>query len=416
MSTPRFGANYTPRVGWFHHWLDFDASEVAADFDVLAGLGLDHIRVFPIWSYFQPNRSLIRPAALNDLRTIVDLAGERGLDVSVDGIQGHLSSFDFQPTWTRTWHKESMFTDGRIINGLTAYLEAIAAHLADHPNFLGMSLGNEVSQFAASVHPDPDPATPAQAWSWAERMLAACEAGAPGKEHQISEYDQAFFSSDHPFTPAMAARLGSTTTIHSWIFNNTAKIYGSLSEQSVRLAEYLIELGRGWATDPNRPIWLQEISAPMPPLTAEQPVEFLRRSAEHALDTENLWGITWWCSHDVSRDLVDFPVLEYDLGLVDSVNEPKAIAREFAEIARETRENYAPPARRSTAVVLDIADAAPGAGPTAAGREACRPGGRFFDTWMDLARAGERPTMVLAEHAEDPAQLEARGISDVIHP
>ena len=82
------------------------------------------------------------------------------------------------------------------------------------------------------------------------------------------------------------------------------------------------------------------------------------------------------------------------------MNEPKAIAREFAKIARETRENYTPPAGRNTAV----------------GREACRPGGRFFDTWMDLARAGERPTMVLAEHAEDPAQLEARGISDVIHP
>ena len=230
-------------------------------------------------------------------------------------------------------------------------------------------------------------------------MLAACEAGAPGKEHQISEYDQGFFSSDHPFTPAMAARLGSTTTIHSWIFNNTA-IYGSLSEQSVRLAEYLIELGRGRASDPNRPIWLQEIGAPLPPLTGNETVEFLRRSVEHALDTENLWGITWWCSHDVSRDLVDFPALEYDLGLVDSMNEPKAIAREFAKIARETRENYTPPAGRNTAV----------------GREACRPGGRFFDTLMDLARAGERPAMVLAERAEDPAHREARGISEVIRP
>src|SRR5699024_7990473 len=89
--------------------------------------------------------------------------------------------------------------------------------------------------------------------------------------------------SSPPITPAMAARLGSTTTIHSWIFNNTA-IYGSLSEQSVRLAEYLIELGRGRASDPNRPIWLQEIGAPLPPLTGNETVEFLRRSVEHALD------------------------------------------------------------------------------------------------------------------------------------
>lgn len=85
---------------------------------------------------------------------MVDLADERGMGVSVDGIQDHLSSFDFLPAWTRTWHAGSMFTDSRIINGLTTYLKAIASHLADHPNFLGMSLGNEVSQFGAAVHPD----------------------------------------------------------------------------------------------------------------------------------------------------------------------------------------------------------------------------------------------------------------------
>ena len=24
----RFGVNYTPSVGWFHHWLDFDLDDV----------------------------------------------------------------------------------------------------------------------------------------------------------------------------------------------------------------------------------------------------------------------------------------------------------------------------------------------------------------------------------------------------
>lgn len=396
--------------------MDFNADDIAADFDVLAGLGLDHVRVFAVWPYFQPNRTLIRPAALDQLRQMLDLAGERGLDVSVDGIQGHLSSYDFEPAWTRTWHRGSMFTDGRIITGLTDYLHAISSHLADHPNFLGMSLGNEVSQFAASVHPDRSAATPAEAWAWAERMLAACEAGAPGKEHQISEYDAAFFFSDHPFTPAMAARLGSTTTIHSWIFNNTAKIYGNLSEQSVRLAEYLIELGRGWAIDPHRPIWLQEIGAPLPPLSADQPVEFLRRAVTHALDTQNLWGVTWWCSHDVSRDLADYPVLEYDLGLVDQSNTPKPVGAELAAIAAEVRASHTPPAPRTTAVVLDIEDAAPASGPAAVGREACRPGGRFFEAWMDLSITGQRPTTVLAAYAQDADHLAARGITRVVRP
>lgn len=96
-SAVRFGVNYTPSEGWFHHWLDFDLDSVRADLDSIAALGLDHIRVFPLWPYFQPNRALIRPRAVEQLLQLVDAAGERGLDVNVDGLQGHLSSFDFLP-------------------------------------------------------------------------------------------------------------------------------------------------------------------------------------------------------------------------------------------------------------------------------------------------------------------------------
>src|SRR5205807_1368079 len=55
-SGPRFGVNYTPTHGWFHHWLDFDLDEARADLDSVAAFGLDHIRVFPLWPLFQPNR------------------------------------------------------------------------------------------------------------------------------------------------------------------------------------------------------------------------------------------------------------------------------------------------------------------------------------------------------------------------
>ena len=68
-----------------------------ADLDSIAALGLDHVRVFPLWPVFQPNRTLIRPRAVEQLVALADAAGERGLDVNVDGLQGHLSSFDFQP-------------------------------------------------------------------------------------------------------------------------------------------------------------------------------------------------------------------------------------------------------------------------------------------------------------------------------
>lgn len=66
-SSMSFGVNYTPREGWFHSWLDFDPGKVRADLEQIASLGVDHIRVFPLWPLLQPNRSLIRSQAITML-------------------------------------------------------------------------------------------------------------------------------------------------------------------------------------------------------------------------------------------------------------------------------------------------------------------------------------------------------------
>ncbi|MGC0335967.1 hypothetical protein RKD20_001001 [Streptomyces sp. SLBN-8D4] len=97
----RFGVNYTPSVGWFHHWLDFDLDAVRADLDSIAALGLDHIRVFPLWPYFQPNRTLIRERAVTDLVRLVDAAAERGLDVTARGAVRHYTLHRLLPDGTR---------------------------------------------------------------------------------------------------------------------------------------------------------------------------------------------------------------------------------------------------------------------------------------------------------------------------
>lgn len=404
----RFGVNYTPTQGWFHHWLDFDIDQIRRDLDSIAELGVDHIRAFALWPVFQPNRTLIRPQALNDLGSVLDAAAERGLDVSVDGLQGHLSSFDYVPAWAQTWHKQNLFTSEIVMQGQETYLNAIASSLVGRPNFLGMSLGNEFSQFASPLHPDRSELSVKQADAWITRMLAACEAGAPGLEHHHSEYDMCWFGGEHSFTPALAARRGHSTTVHSWIFNGTSKLYGGMSEQSRRLAEYLIELGRGWSDDPNRPIWLQEIGAPAPHVSAEDAPAFLEGALEYALDCENLWGVTWWSSHDVDTALADFPSLEYSLGLIGNDRTVKPQGHAFAKVAAAAR-TAAPAARRSTALVLDVGDET-----LAPDRATCEPGGRFFEAWMALAMEGARPSVILASQVDDAAFLAARGITTVL--
>lgn len=407
---PRFGVNYTPSQGWFHHWLDFDLDAVRADLDAVAALGLDHLRVFPLWPLFQPNRTLIRPRAVEQLGLLVDAAGERGLDVAVDGLQGHLSSFDFLPSWTQTWHRRNLFTDPEVLDGQSTYLRTLAAALADRPNFLGMTLGNEINQFSGDPHPDPDRITPGQADDWLRRMLAACEEGAPGRLHLHAAYDAAWYRDDHPFTPAHAARLGGATAVHSWVFNGTAQRHGHDSVAVGQHAAYLVELSKVWAPDPRRPVWLQEVGAPAPHIPADRMAEFTRTTVAAALDCPDLWGITWWCSHDVDRALADFPELEYGLGLLTNDGKVKPAGRALADAVAEARATPPDPAPRRTALVLDL----PEDGTT--GRSACAPGGRYFEAFMRLAGDGTRPAVVLAARTADPTYLAARGITALVTP
>ncbi|WP_369174244.1 glycosyl hydrolase [Streptomyces sp. R28] len=402
-SAVRFGVNYTPSEGWFHHWLDFDLDSVRADLDSIAALGLDHIRVFPLWPYFQPNRSLIRPTAVEQLVQLVDAAAERGLDVNVDGLQGHLSSFDFLPAWTRTWHRRNLFTDPDVLDGQAAYLRTLAAALADRPGFLGMTLGNEVNQFSAGPHPDPDRATEAEIDRWLARMLAACEEGAPGRLHLHAEYDATWYQDDQPFTPAQAARHGAVTAVHSWVFNGTAQRHGRNSVQTEHHAAYLVELSKAWADDPHRPVWLQEVGAPAPLVPPEQAAAFTEATVANALDCPDLWGITWWCSHDVSRELADFPELEYGLGLLTNDRKPKDTAGVLARAAGE-RHAYAP-APRTIALVVPADPAR---------RSSCGPGSPVFDAFFRLTADGARPTTVLDTRADDQDHLAARGITEVV--
>nr|WP_314844468.1 glycosyl hydrolase [uncultured Microbacterium sp.] len=406
----RFGANYTPSTDWMHAWLDFTPDDVRRDFAALAELGLDHVRVFPLWTVLQPNRTLIRPKALDDVRAMVDIAAEFGLDASVDVIQGHLSSFDFVPAWLSTWHDRNMFTDAKALDGQVALVRALGGALRDAPNFLGLTLGNETNQFSAHTHPSPWPVTTEEAGRWIESLLSAAEEAAPGLPHVHSEYDASWYMDGHGFTPAHAARLGAMTTIHSWIFNGTAQRYGGRSIASDRHAEYMIELSRAFAVDPERSVWLQEVGAPSNCLDESEMPGFLEATVRSATRTENLWGVTWWCSHDVSRELGDFPELEYSLGLIDQSGAAKPLGLRFAEIIPELRARAATPARR-TAIVIEVDEHE-----VPVSRAALSPGGAVFQAWVDACEAGDDPAFVTSRAAVDEAALAARGIDRLIRP
>src|SRR5690625_5873722 len=72
-----------------------------------------------------------------------------------------------------------MFTDPDVVAATAQMVQALSARVSEAPNLVGMSLGNEVNQFSASNHPDPDELTVEQAEDWTGAMFEAARLGAP---------------------------------------------------------------------------------------------------------------------------------------------------------------------------------------------------------------------------------------------
>lgn len=106
----------------------------------------------------------------------------------------------------------------------------------------------------------------------------------------------------------------------------------------------------------------------------------------------------------MSRELADFPELEYGLGLLTNDRKPKDTARVLERAAQEAPRTPEP---RTTALVVP---ADPGS------RSLCAPGGPVFDAYFRLVADGARPTTVLDVRAADQAHLAARGITEVVAP
>src|SRR5699024_11349620 len=121
----------------------------------IAPPGLDPVPVFPFWPILQPTRTLIRRPARQDVRPVLQLAGEAGLDAAVDVIQGHMSSYHSVPAWLTSWHARNMFTDAEVVQAQADLTAALHGALEDLPNYLALTLGNEANQFSGVPHPTP---------------------------------------------------------------------------------------------------------------------------------------------------------------------------------------------------------------------------------------------------------------------
>jgi endo-1,4-beta-mannosidase len=181
------GVNYWPRRKAMYWWNSFDAWEVRDEFDLIAELGMDVVRIFLLWDDWQPTASSVDRSRLTDLGVVCDAAASRGLGLDVTFFTGHMSGPNWAPRWMLdpdgphpSPHVRQVVSGGNVVHGSYRNMytdpEAIAASrmlvrtvvgsYRDHDAVWMWNLGNEPDLFA-----HPPSAGAGRAWVRTMREL-----------------------------------------------------------------------------------------------------------------------------------------------------------------------------------------------------------------------------------------------------
>ncbi len=407
----RFGVNYTPRRLWWYCWQDWDQQAILDDLEGIASLGMDHIRAQCLWPVFQPGINVVNERAVENLHRLLDAADRCSLDVEVTVLNGWMSGLSFLPAWSAPLavghggDAGNMFLSDAVIAAEQLLFQRIAASVGEHRRFLGFDIGNELGVLMTGANA----VTTAQADAWATRMLGHCDRLAPGGFH-VNGADHSHWFADFGFSRSTLANTGAATAIHSYIyFDGVLNRFAPDSPEAQHLAAYEVELATAYQHDPARPVWVEEIGVGDVEMPAAAKPGFMERTVELLARRSNLWGITWWCSHDIDPAIGGFSTYEYTLGLLDGKNRAKPLGRQFASLARTLRQQRPQPLRGRTALVI------PDAGPESRlSSRAWPPDWRFASAWMRRIAMGNDPAIVLESRADDEDYLRQRGINNLV--
>jgi endo-1,4-beta-mannosidase len=180
------GVNYWPRRKAMYWWSDFDRGEVEEEFELIASLGLNVVRLFLLWDDWQPRPGSVDSARLDDFATVCNVAASRGLGLDVTFFTGHMSGPNWSPGWLLdptapppSPQVRQIISGGKVVSGsyrnmfhdpqaLTAselLVSTVVGRFKDHPAIWMWNLGNEPDLFAY-------PSTAGTGRSWVRNMTA----------------------------------------------------------------------------------------------------------------------------------------------------------------------------------------------------------------------------------------------------
>lgn len=367
------GCNYWAPHAGTAMWRDWRPDVVRADLARLAGHGLQVLRVFPLWSDFQPitllrggggrpvefrfgeeplptdpvGRAGVSATMLERFARFCAMADEAGLGLVVGLVTGWMSGRLFAPPGLED---RNPITDPVSLSWQIKFVRTFVERLRNQPAILAWDLGNECN--CMNVAPGRE-----AAYLWTAGIANTVRAADPTR----------------PVVSGMHSLNGASTgTGNSWLIDDQAELTDVLtthpypywckhtradSVATPRTTMHATAETRFYADLGGKPCFAEEIGT-MGPMVASDAVS----AAFARVNLFSLWandcrGFFWWCAHDqtgLAHAPYDWNGVELELGLLRADGTAKPVLGEMSAFRRflDGLPFDALPRRRNDAVCL----------------------------------------------------------------
>ena len=339
------GINYWASENAINMWSEWNPDVIEKDFQLIKNAGLDYLRVFPLWSVFQPLCEINNHDGVLDYRFGEDSrpeteAGRAG--VSEDAclnfeemcriadkydlklITGHMSGRFFAPPAFST---KNPITDYTAIKWEIRFVKYFVSRFKDKKCIVGWDLGNEVSVFADKYLVD-------SAYLWCTAITNTVKTCDPDRP-VITGVAEVPLVKDE-FNIRDIGEIIDIHTVHSYnIFDDTDPI---ISMRSIFRTAHDCQL---YSDVGKVPTFVQEIgSIGYTNCSEKTEAEFYRALLFSSL-AHNSLGVMWWCAFDqgtMEYLPYDFNNIGSDYGFfrIDGSEKPIVkVNRKFAELMKQ---------------------------------------------------------------------------------
>ena len=369
------GCNYWASNAGCFMWSDWDAAVVEKDFKLLSGRGLKTLRVFPLWSDFQPltvhygefgrvkevrrgelpldgdtpeSLACIEPIMVERFEKMCELAESYGLELTVMLLTGWMSGRQFKP---QPLHGKNIYTDPFALKWQVRFVDYFVSRFKDRKCIVGWGLGNETNVMSPLTDSDAS-------YSWAALISKTIRSADPtrpvisgmhgltpdgsGLGWKISEQGELTdILTTHPYALFVKYLDGDKLLSIRNTMNTAAEstLYADLTGKPC-MSEELGDLGSGFI-DP------------------QSSKTYLKTCLWSAWANNDL-GLLWWCAfqqQNIDNTPYDWFAFEQELGLFmpDGTEKPTLAAfdefhKAINSLPQELRK--LPPRRRDAVCIL----------------------------------------------------------------